>query len=177
MSGAKEGRKPDPDSLRPALRELVRKAGLHGAVLVSFYEGGDGPRVGVNASGRNAAWGAATDRLSGMMLRRIDDGDFDGATDAALPRSYRHRVVLTPRAVEVALRLCSVIDEMEAELGLTGGQVAEAAAIFAGLRAVFDAKAGKIEEAFLVQHLVLDAVLAQRHSLRRPDLRGGAGHA
>lgn len=168
MSGAaKEGRKPDPDSLRPALGEIVRKAGLHGAVLVSFYA----DQIGVNSSGRDPTWGDITENLADLILRRFDDGEYDAAVEGMLPRSWRHRVALTPKAVEVALRLCGLMDELVAELGLTGGDVAEAAAIFAGLRAVFDAKAGKIEEAVLVQHLVLDAVLAQRHALRRE-----AGH-
>lgn len=64
----------DPNHpLTAALRNLVRGAGLHGAVLISF----SGDRVGINSSAPSPVFARAMEDLANNILARIDDGDFD----------------------------------------------------------------------------------------------------
>jgi hypothetical protein len=61
-----------------ALRDLLERHGLTGAVLISFD--GDSGRVGVNSSGATDEFGAAMERLGDQLLTAIADGQFDPVT-------------------------------------------------------------------------------------------------
>lgn len=59
--------------LTSALRDLVRDHGLHGAVLISFYD----DRVGINSSSPSPDFASAMETLGDKILVAIDDGQFD----------------------------------------------------------------------------------------------------
>jgi hypothetical protein len=56
-----------------ALRTLVRKHKLTGAVLISF----EGGRVGTTVSSPNGPFGVALQELADRVMVMIDDGDLD----------------------------------------------------------------------------------------------------
>lgn len=59
------------------LSRLVEQHNLQGAVLITF-QGGD---VSVTSSAMNNRWLGAMEKLGDMILAKIDDGDFDAATE------------------------------------------------------------------------------------------------
>ncbi|KAA2211667.1 hypothetical protein [Teichococcus oryzae] len=70
----------DPNHpLTRALRALVQKHGLRGAVLLTI----DGDRIGINSSSPSPAFGAVMTALGDEILDRFFAGDFDNALLAA----------------------------------------------------------------------------------------------
>ena len=63
--------------LVPALREFVRTNKLAGVVLISFTD----DKVGVTVSSPSRRFGEALQPIADDILRRIDDGDFDPASE------------------------------------------------------------------------------------------------
>jgi len=59
--------------LTRALREVVQKNGLTGAVMLTFTK----DRVGVNSSSPGVEFGAIMQRLADAILFAFDRGDFD----------------------------------------------------------------------------------------------------
>lgn len=65
----------DPNHpLTRALREVVQRNGLTGAVMLTFTK----DRVGVNSSSPSNEFGAVMDKLADAILFAFDRGDFDG---------------------------------------------------------------------------------------------------